>query len=310
MYSDLFLCNSTDQVSLSKAMTTQAILLLATDLLVTVLTTVGNALFMFALCTDKSLHAPSNALIGLLCASDLLVGFICQPLFLAHLSQLIMEYRIDGTQLNVLFTVLYNGSGVSFFFTILISVDRYLAVCHPFKYHAKATYTKHLLVGISSGCLWTITFGSINYVQDDALVNTYVKITYSISALSVVIFCYASIYRVIRKQRRNVITIGRISRDEIETNVKRKREQDRSKTVAIIIGLIVICYGPFFIVKILGMFQSSFCWNSANDYSKSIWTAFCILLNSLFNPIVYFVRSKEFSSSLRRKFRRCYSQTC
>ena len=64
---------------------------LALFLVVTFMIIVGNGVFSIVLLRKKSLHTPSNILLGALSFSDLLVGSVVQPLWIVEFS-----YRIDG----------------------------------------------------------------------------------------------------------------------------------------------------------------------------------------------------------------------
>ena len=53
------------------------------NLLLGVVTFVANSSILLAIKKTRDLHTPSFVLLGSLAASDLLVGLICQPLFVA-----------------------------------------------------------------------------------------------------------------------------------------------------------------------------------------------------------------------------------
>ncbi|XP_078344045.1 trace amine-associated receptor 13c-like [Oculina patagonica] len=88
----------------------------------------GNSLVLAAIKRTSSLRSPSIIFIGSLAISDLVVGFIVQPLFIAReLTNLdLVKYVLETTA--------YGACGFSLFIMTAISVDRFVALHYHMRY--------------------------------------------------------------------------------------------------------------------------------------------------------------------------------
>ena len=215
-----------------------------------------------------------------------------QPLYASFLVKLESEHIIDKTLCDVAYSIFYLCGGLSFLYAIAVSVDRYMAICHPFIYHAKATCRKHMFVALIVGLLWG-AFASTEHLLEERFQIEFVKAIYSIVCGLAMLFCYGRIFHVIHKQKRSVITMGTLTTEKKQKITSRRQERDKTKTIAIITGLFVICYSPYMIFKFYNLWRRSFCWDSQSVYSSYLWMNFSLFLNSVINPVVYYVRSRE-----------------
>lgn len=292
MFSDTKICSGTFDVVLSSVSSTAIKTFLAFDVPIAILTILGNCIFIFTLLKTRSLQTPSNMLLGALCLSDLLVGFIVQPLYASFLVRLESEHIIDKSLCDVAYSIFYLCGGLSFLYAIAVSIDRYIAICHPFIYHAKATCRKHMFVASIVGLLWGI-FAGTEHLLKERLNIEWVKAVYSTVSGLAMLFCYGRIFHVIHKQKRTIVTMGTLTTEKRQEISNRRQERDKTKTIAIITGLFVICYSPYMIFKFYNLWRRSFCWDSQPLYTSYLWMNFSLFLNSVINPVVYYVRSKE-----------------
>ncbi|XP_068731064.1 adenosine receptor A2b-like [Montipora capricornis] len=77
---ELFFCS----VAMAESSHTPLICIVVINMLLAVTAFVGNLLILVALGKDSSLHPPSKLLLRNLAASDLFVGILAEPTFLAH----------------------------------------------------------------------------------------------------------------------------------------------------------------------------------------------------------------------------------
>ena len=105
-----------------------------------------NILVVISIFHFKQLHTPTNLLILSLAVADLLVGLIVIPVGTVAVMESCWFYGkyfcVISLYINYLCLSLSMGN------LILISIDRYVAVCDPLKYHSKITITR-----IISSCL-------------------------------------------------------------------------------------------------------------------------------------------------------------
>lgn len=104
--------------------------------------------------------------------------------------------------------------------------------------------------------------------------------------LTIIICSYGKIYRVVRYRAKwtgSVLMEIRLAR-----------------TLAIVIGAFVLCWGPFFIFNIVAFYCRNCVYGNTFEIIKWFqYTSSCI------NPIVYTIRNKEFRYSFHRLIFRC-----
>ena len=80
-----------------------------------------------------------------------------------------------------------------------------------------------------------------------------------------------------------------------------KRERKAAKTLAIITGVFVICWLPFFIIALLmpicGEVWPSICAPPQIVFSTFLWLGY---VNSMLNPIIYTIFSPDFQAAFKR----------
>ncbi|XP_065051227.1 melatonin receptor type 1A-like [Rhopilema esculentum] len=280
------------------------------DGIIELLALVANSSFLFILVKQKSLHSPSNMLLGALCVADLAISLVLQPVFLTHLSLFFTGGEVNQTiqdVLDLLFDVFF---GLSFTFIILISLDRYIAICHPFKYQALATCKSHLLISFACGVVisglfsldYCLSIKSQESLMKDHITSTLRVVHYVIPAI-VIIFCYCKIYLVIRAQSKRQISIGTIKDSEKIEISKKRSERRKTGTIALILVCFFACYAPNFILVLI-ILLGTVNMDTNTMETAWLWTSFTLLLTSLLNPIVYYLRSREIRQAARKLCKR------
>ena len=296
-------CHSQEDLQGKEALKTIISTIKFIDVLVALWTIAGNAICILTLAKTRALHTPSNVLVGALCATDLYTGVIIQPLFISICFK--MPSHNDISNLVAMTTIAVHFGGVaSFCLTYFITLDRYIAICHPFRYQESVTAKKYF-------CIVTITLlaSAIMTILEEYYrrqVYTFNLALQGVVLPQVIIF-YVLIYKIIRRQRKAQVSIGSIEgcdTDSVEVRQQRK-EKKRAYTIGIIIVVFVVCYAPqmvsyLFIFKV----KDSFCQLSSFAFTVSIGLQMLVLLNSAVNPIVYSLRIKELRKAACRLLRR------
>ncbi len=276
------------------------ILVQALDVLPFILTIIGNILCLLTLLKTRPLHTPANVFLGALCISDLFVGFIVQPLFLTNINARIHNGLANAELSTAEFYVILIGAGCSFTIGILISIDRYIAICHPF-YHVRVADCKKyvLIVAVVSAFICTVDIVLV-------LVKTvYLYVCMLIEGVLcyfAVIFAYYMIYRVIRKQRRVAVTIGEIRGSTGQQIRKMHTERSRTYTILFVLLSLLICYLPTTVVIFVDLVFGVNRFPEEREYFE-VWGRFSILLSSCFNPIIYCLRCKDVRKAAVRALR-------
>ena len=270
--------------------------LIGVDVIPTLLTILANAVLLLTIFKTTSLRTPSNMLLGALCLSDLLVGVVCQPLFLAFLFKLQLFHELNIT-LSVV--VQWSGTivnGMSFLMVLYITMDRYVAVCHPFFYHRHATLKRYiiivaitwvyqLLVPLASGTFYLMFFAAVTIIS-----------------FAVMFFCYIKIYSIIVEKERSVLRLGKIGDEEKEILIHNREDRSNVLTVVILLVVFTVSYLPALIV-ILALFKpderADPCKLSPSKYTVFMWSVLFYSLSSVINPIVYCMRIKPIKDATK-----------
>lgn len=187
------------------------------DLLSTIMAIIGNSLFMLTLIKSRSLHTPSNVLLGSLCFSDLIVAFIAQPILWSFYAKMLMDGSINNTLLEVSVSAVQFSAGLSFLFAVIVTLDRFVAIFYPYRYHASANCKTHTNISIIAVILWLVFNVIEPYLRFNSIFEAfrflYVGLSFMIMASS-----YIKIYSLIRRQTRAMtVTLGEIKAERRET---------------------------------------------------------------------------------------------
>ena len=275
---------------------------LAFDSLVTLLTLVGNCIFMATLMKKSRLHTPSNMLLGALCVSDIFIGISVQPLWIVEFSSFLNDKPFEKLSL-IKRTLTLICVGLSFQFLGLVSVDRYTAICHPFTYFAKATCRTHIHISIIVVFLNVVFYGLFLIIPSYERQRITFLLTCMLSIL--IVFCNMMILKTLLKTRRKLVRVGDFSRAQSteatanvsmsrrKQNSRQTKERNKTHVIMIIMLLFFICYSPWLIQNALALWKLDVFKTKKNLVVSEIWTDFLLLVNSFVNPLIYYSRIKE-----------------
>ena len=278
------------------------ILHLIVQFLLFIFVVILNGTFMLALVKKRALHAPSNAALGCLCCSDLLIGILTMPVWALNTSIIHNESLYDSTELFVeIAKVYWIFSGFSSLFVMLVNLDRYAAICHPFTYMQHATAKLYVVTAISACAIYALMVGFAYLV--DKLYDVYctgviyIMIT-SITTL-ILVYCTWKIFNVIRRHRREIASVENMSNGQPQGRFQ--RETKRHHTIILLVALHFICKMPHIISYMLvNMHIVPFnivllIVSAASDN--------LLLLNSLLNPLVYYFSVAIFRAAMKAVLR-------
>ncbi|XP_068199273.1 trace amine-associated receptor 1-like [Antennarius striatus] len=262
-----------------------------------VITVCGNLLVIISINYFKQLHTPTNTLILSLAVADLLVGVIVFPLTIEfpisvcrfH-NNLICQFR------SIIDLSLCTSSILNL---CCISVDRYYAVCRPLIYRAKINdRAARVMILVSWGLSVLIALGFIivgtvrvacgmNCLGNVVIANIFGLIFSFYLPVIIMLFIYLKIFFVAQRQARSIQsmksrgTVGRL-------------ESKATKTLAIVMGVFLICWLPFFLSMTVMSFSQIY---MPVAFLETLnWLA---LANSLLNPFIYGFFYRWFRSAFR-----------
>ncbi|XP_078029686.1 trace amine-associated receptor 4-like [Epinephelus lanceolatus] len=251
----------------------------------------GNLLVIISIIYFKQLHTPTNYLILSLAVADLLVGVVVLPF--STILAVSSCWHLEGLLCKVRSCFDIFLCTCSILNLCFISIDRYYAVCQPLRYRTKITV--HVIV-IMILVSWTVsalngiglTIRGLNEEQSNRCV-LFQRLTslgimgtfFAYYLPGIVMFIiYLKILMVSQRQVRSI-------QNTICQNTKSgatisKMERKATKTLAIVMGVFLICWTPFFLC---------FTFYPLSNYTipVSVIASFKWLgwSNSMLNPFVY-----------------------
>ena len=287
------------------------IILLVLNILLTISASVGNALILFALHKETSLHPPSKLLFRCLAATDLLIGLVSQPLHATYLLSLLTMSQ--GWQENfcvysvTLATITSNVLClVSLMTSTAISVDRLLALILGLRYRQVITF-KRTLIALILFCLVDIALVSFfHLIYNNNKSKTFVTVALCIGNLATSAFCYAKIVVKIRQHHRQVQTQGSVNQGNCNAGGLAMNMARYKKTVSSVLWIqltLIICYLPNTVVVAV---ISNMGLTLALDTAWGI-TVTLVFLNSSLNPFLYCWKIREIRVAARDTIRQCCS---
>ncbi|XP_022058627.1 trace amine-associated receptor 13c-like [Acanthochromis polyacanthus] len=268
-----------------------AVLLIVVLSSISVLIVVLNLLVIISVSHFRQLHTPTNILLLSLAVSDFLVGIVLMPLEIIRQTTC---WFLGDIMCSVHSYLSCNIVIVSIGNIVLISTDRYVAVCDPLHYPTKFTMTRvklciclcWLYSGFYSGviilddlmnpgkynscygeCVVVITF--IAGIVD--LVFTFLL------PVSVITVLYAAIFVVAVSQARAMRShITAVSLQVSVSLTTKKSELKAARTLGVLIIVFLICFCPFYCVLLVG-----------DSTPSAYFVAFVFQFNSCLNPLIY-----------------------
>ena len=286
--------SSTSDVSYSNAVETNRIILLVIVPILMIFTILVNSAYIVTLWKKSALHTPSNILLGALAMSDVLVAIVGEPLWMVKIFNTTNGQGQQSESQKFKIRTMYFFVLLSFFNIVSVSIDRYVAVFHPFWYHAKATCKTHRIVALAvyvSSSLTSIPLAITVMKRANTVSSIYIALMGL--SLTITSYCNVKIFGIIRTHTRQVIAVANAANHEVSGHfaVRRAQEKNKAVTIAIVTVLFFICYTPFTVYVALTDLEKTIPTNG--EILLSYWTTIFVLLNSMLNPIIYYVRLRS-----------------
>ncbi|XP_034556067.1 trace amine-associated receptor 1-like [Notolabrus celidotus] len=265
--------------------------------LLSVVTVCGNLLVIISILYFTQLHSPTNFLILSLAVADILVGIIVFPLSMAFSLSSCLYHEDLFCKIRSSFDV--SLSTCSILNLCCISIDRYYAVCQPLTYKTKITHRiAVLMILVSWGGSALIGIGilisGLSETCDevcfiDALMaNTIGPILSFYFPVLIMLCIYLKIFLVAQKQARRIMNTTHKSGATAS-----KMERKATKTLAIVLGVFLLCWTPFFLCITFPSLSSS---APVALVETLNWLT---LSNSMLNPFIYAFFYSWFRSAFR-----------
>ena len=253
---------------------------------VMLLSIIGNALVLVAILRTPSIRSPSVILLCNLAVSDLLVGLVVEPAYIAE--QIV---RTVTEPQKAVKTMGFAGCGVSLWTITAITVDRFLALHYHLQYPNLMTTSRAIYTIVTIWCI--IMLFTFSFIWSPSIYHYFVA-TFGITiCLLVNLVCFIKIYRIVRRHQLQIHVQQQAVENSTDTNKQQIRQSTRNaKNIFIYFLAMILCYSPFSIVVIILGFTGV-------DLKVILTFSFTVvLMNSSINPFLYCWRITELRSAV------------
>ena len=258
----------------------------------------GNLVIVLAILRNSSLHTPSYVLLCNLAISDLGVGLVAQPLFIAlRVAESRGQVDLSCKLGLVYFPIVGCLAWLSFLTLTTISFDRFLAVHLGPKYRSTVTVSKTKVIVF---ILWiiAIAFGIVYVLEMDM---------YFVIIMSVICLCLmltsCNYFAIGRKLKHRQAKLQAQTQDSARQHRRNSFNFGRyRKTVTSMLyvyGAFLLCYLPYLCfsvaLKLIG--------RTSTVHGAYLITATLVVSNSAINPCLYYWRMLELRNAVQKVLR-------
>ncbi|XP_024142462.1 trace amine-associated receptor 13c-like [Oryzias melastigma] len=273
--------------------------------LLTVLTVTLNLLVIISVSHFRQLHTPTNLLLLSLAVSDFLVGFFVMPIRIL----LTEDCWVLGTFMCGMFNFTsFILTSVSVGTMVLISADRYVAICDPLRYPTKVTLRR---VQVCVCLCWaaSILYNGVilrDSLRDpdkfnhcfgecvllvDSLTGAFDVVITFFCPITIIVILYMRVFVVAVSQARAMRSHIVSLQSSAQPRVK-KSELKAATALGVVVFMFLVCFCPYFLPSVTGQDLDS------SDFSAvfGIWLFYG---NSCLNPLIYAFFYPWFRKSLK-----------
>ncbi|XP_078368329.1 melanocyte-stimulating hormone receptor-like [Oculina patagonica] len=258
------------------------------------ITSTGNFTILHVIWKKQELHSPSFFLLFCLASSDLLVGLICQPFFVAYqIAELVDNFRAYCALRMIQNISGWITAGASLAILSAVSVDRLLALTLHLRYSTIVTVQR---ISQTVFVFWIL---SVTIVMLRFWIRQWIILPVVIVGTSFLVTTMSTlkIFKIVRRHQRQ-ISQQQQSVQFNTVNVLKCRKS--AVTVLYIYGLFLIFYVPFLLTMIVEAFTGyTLKVKIAYDYVTTV-----VFINSCLNPLVYCWRIGEIRRAFKNALRR------
>lgn len=258
-----------------------------------------NMIALVTLIKQRTLHTASNALLTAICLADVFSAVLVQTVY-ERMLECILTGSPPGCINKKIVTAFHMNfatcKGSICIITAMISIDRYMAICFPFKYLSWVTIRKYTLVVLLLTGLWTAYILCLTLIIPMRMFYGSIAVIVLFGAVTINV-TYTRILFIVHHQRVRVQTLGEI--DGAVTSPPQARE--KSKALVILVEILIF---NIFNIPIL-VFATYYSRNGlANSFREPfILMNFGFMLSNItcfLNPFVYCFRSSEIRRAIKK----------
>lgn len=270
--------------------------------LLALLVILGNVLVIAAFKFNSRLRTINNTFLVGLAVSDLLVGLISIPLWIYF--SYCQQYLtcVDNQGLLTFYSTVDIFTGCASVLQLTaISIERYLAITRPINHRSYSMLIYYFMIAVA-WCFALIIAGLFP-VQQHKWQKPYSVILFitcfALPAL-VILTIYAIIFQTAKGTSRARVQPAGTSKSPVQ------KETKIAATIAVITGLFVIAWLPFFVLNMI----AEFCFPCLPPYPDILrlvrFVKWMHYSNSVVNPLVYAYRNGEMRKTFKRLLLSCF----
>ncbi|XP_029981709.1 trace amine-associated receptor 13c-like [Sphaeramia orbicularis] len=266
--------------------------------IISVLTVILNLLVIISICHFRQLHTPTNLILLFLAFCDFLVGLVLLPGLIVMLKGCWFYGDLMCAFINLLIFIITSSSVGNM---VLISIDRYVAICDPLHYTNKITM-RRATVCICLCWLLSVIYNGI--ILREALINPErtsscvgecvinsdsfggavdVVVTFTLPII-IILVLYMRVFVVAVSQARAMRSHISAVRIQLAANVTcKKSELKAARTLGVVVLIFLVCFCPYYCVTISG--DGSV--NYVVQHQSSFFSNYVLYFNSCLNPVIY-----------------------
>lgn len=262
----------------------------------------GNILVISTLCGFKEMRSPTYAIVCSLAAADLIIGVFVIPF--AATEEILRRWVFPSGYCYWRTAIDVCSSTSSILHILVVSMERYIAVVHPFWYRPlvrASTVAATLLVTWILACgngaiiLFSDVWKDPTYQDlfDDpnqcfiAFNNLYLQVTSTFVFFVPAFVVVMTNVKIWKEAQRHVRQISAIQ-STAEEKTKILRDRKASKIITIVVAAFIGCWLPFFALANVNLYCHCI---PDSLYLASIWLGY---VNSALNVLIYSVLLKKF----------------
>ncbi|XP_029010499.1 arginine vasopressin receptor 1Aa [Betta splendens] len=299
-----------------------------------VVAVIGNVSVLLAMNNTKKKTSRMHLFIKHLSLADLVVAFF------QVLPQLCWEvtFRFYGPDFlcRIVKHLQVMGMFASTYMMVMMTVDRYIAICHPLKTLQQPTRRSYYMIVSTWMCSLALStpqylIFSLSEIKNGSDVHdcwahfvepwgakayvTWITVGIFLVPVVILVLCYGfichSIWKNIQYKKRKTIPgalsksglVGKVSVNSV-TTISRAKLRTVKMTLVIVLAYIV-CWAPFFTVQMLSVWDESFQWADSENTAVTL-SALLASLNSCCNPWIYMIFSGHLLQDFVHYFTFCH----
>lgn len=258
-------------------------------------TTLANAMVLTAIYHHPIMQSPANILLAGLACSDMFVGLVIEPTYIASLVSTINgKVHLSCVLREFCYRAGYLFTPFSFLVVVCISIERWLAL------HLRAKFQRMVTKQRSIKLLFIIGVFCLFLNSTWSWLPSSVCLSIAIAGLTVClvinIVVYTNIFFVLKSYRSRVATSSQDNVCAINT----KRFKKTVVTAFYIVLALCLCSFPYLV-------RNAF--RTASGYTVKVFiidhlTVSVLMLNSLINPFLYFWRNVRIRKASKNALKR------